>query len=54
MRSKSFCSQSKHCNTLLYDMVAEVDVCDSVAGFPGRPDEVLNKDMQVARCRVVM
>jgi len=32
-------------------MVADTDVCDSVAGSPGRPDEVLDKDMQVpARC----
>ena len=37
-------------------MVAETDVCDSVAGSPGRPDEVLDKDMQVAarvRCSPV-
>ena len=35
-------------------MVVEIDVSDSVAGFPGRSDEVLDKDMQVARCRVTM
>ena len=36
-------------------MVAETDVCDSVAGSPRRPDEVLNKNMQVAaRCGVAM
>ena len=36
-------------------MVAETDVCDSVAGYPGRPDEVLDKDMPVAaRCGVAM
>ena len=31
-----------------------MDVCDSVAGFPRRPCEVLDKDVQVARCGVSM
>ena len=36
-------------------MVAETNVCDTVAGSPGRPDEVHNKDIPVAaRCGVAM